>query len=117
MFKYHSMATNETLIPVPGRLHSIAVEGHVAGADEIYDDSLEKTQSTINSEVKNQINGYTFRSVSKTVYQALIDAGTVDENTIYFIIDDINPWTFGGRFPIILVGNWVFGNSFPIKLT
>jgi len=32
------MATNENLIPIPGRLHSVATEGHVAGADEIYDD-------------------------------------------------------------------------------
>ena len=46
------MATNEQLIPVPGRLHSLASEGHVAGADEIYDDDLQKLQSTINADVK-----------------------------------------------------------------
>lgn len=49
------MATNETLIPVGGRLHSVAVEGHVAGADEIYDDDLQKLQSTINAETKAEI--------------------------------------------------------------
>lgn len=46
------MATNENLIPVPGRLHSVASEGHVAGADEIYDDTLQKLQSEINADVK-----------------------------------------------------------------
>ena len=44
------MATNEQLIPIPGRLHSLAPEGHVAGADEIYDDALGKTQAQINQE-------------------------------------------------------------------
>lgn len=45
------MAITETLIPMPGRLHTLAVNGHLAGADEIYDDTLSKTQATINSEV------------------------------------------------------------------
>ena len=45
------MATNENLIPIPGRLHSVATEGHVAGADEIYDDTQAKDQETINSEL------------------------------------------------------------------
>ena len=49
------MATNENLIPIPGRLHSVATEGHVAGADEIYDDTLQKDQATINSEVNAAI--------------------------------------------------------------
>ena len=49
------MATNENLIPIPGRLHSVATEGHVAGADEIFDDSLNKDQATINQEVNEAI--------------------------------------------------------------
>ena len=49
------MANNENLIPIPGRLHSVATEGHVAGADEIYDDSLQKDQATINQEVQEAI--------------------------------------------------------------
>ena len=44
------MATNEQLIPIPGRLHSVATEGHVAGADEIYDDNLSKLQSALNAD-------------------------------------------------------------------
>lgn len=43
------MATNENLIPIPGRLHSVASEGHVAGADEIYDDAWSMTQEAINN--------------------------------------------------------------------
>lgn len=34
------MATNENLIPIPGRLHSVASDEIVSGADEIYDDKL-----------------------------------------------------------------------------
>lgn len=49
------MATNENLIPIPGRLHSVATEGHVAGANEIYDDTQSKDQATINSEVLEAI--------------------------------------------------------------
>ena len=49
------MANNENLIPIPGRLHSVATEGHVAGANEIYDDSLQKDQATINQEVQEAI--------------------------------------------------------------
>lgn len=45
------MANNENLIPIPGRLHSVATEGHVSGADEIYDDTQQKDQETINSEL------------------------------------------------------------------
>ena len=37
-----------------------------------------------------------------------------DKETIYLIVD--KEWTFGGRFPIILVGDWKFGNQFPIRL-
>ena len=49
------MATNENLIPIPGRLHSVATEGHVAGADEIIDDNLNKDQQTINAEVNEAL--------------------------------------------------------------
>ena len=47
--------TNENLIPIPGRLHSVAIEGHIAGADEIYDDLKRKTQDVINDEVETAI--------------------------------------------------------------
>lgn len=37
---------------IPGRLTSAAVERVVAGADEIYDDTLDKRQSELNAEFK-----------------------------------------------------------------
>lgn len=43
------MTNNENLIPIPGRLHSVATEGQVAGADEIYDDTLQMNQADINA--------------------------------------------------------------------
>lgn len=49
------MATTETLIPIPGRLHSVASEGHVAGTDEIYDDTSSMLQSAINASVSGSI--------------------------------------------------------------
>ena len=61
------MATNENLIPIPGRLHSVATEGHVAGADEIFDDSLNKDQATINQEVNEAIG--TGGSVNTSPFQ------------------------------------------------
>lgn len=39
----------ENLINIPGRLHSVAIEQHVAGANEIYDDNQDKLQDEINS--------------------------------------------------------------------
>lgn len=65
------MANNENLIPIPGRLHSVATEGHVAGADEIYDDSLQKDQANINQEVN----------------EAIVEGGIVDEKIAAAIED------------------------------
>ena len=51
------MANNETMIPIPGRLHSTATGGHVAGADEVFDDRLQKNQQAINEENESAIEG------------------------------------------------------------
>lgn len=40
------------MIPIPGRLTSAAVEKVVCGADEVYDDSLDKRQSELNAQFK-----------------------------------------------------------------
>lgn len=40
------------LYQIPGRLHSIAIEHVVCGADEVYDDALEKRQSELNARFK-----------------------------------------------------------------
>lgn len=89
------MATNENLIPIPGRLHSVATEGHVAGADQIIDDetgltldkvaggALEEKEYTSGSDNgmgrvvlrKNLVNGV------NTLVQTIINKS----NTIYII--------------------------------
>ncbi|AXF52207.1 MAG: putative chromosome segregation protein [crAssphage sp. isolate ctcc615] len=43
-------------INIPGRLHACTTEQIIAGANEIYDDVLEKKQEEINSELKLAIN-------------------------------------------------------------
>lgn len=49
------MPVNETLINVPGRLHSVASEHHLGGANEIYDDDLNRLQSNINAEALTNV--------------------------------------------------------------
>jgi hypothetical protein len=52
------MSSNETLIPIPGRLHSVAVEGNVVGANEVVDDTnydVPKKQSEINADTALEI--------------------------------------------------------------
>jgi hypothetical protein len=60
------MATNENLIPIPGRLHSVASEGHVAGANEIYDDTSSMLQSAINASVSSSITALQNNKADKT---------------------------------------------------
>lgn len=45
------MANNEFTIPIPAKLKNVAKGGHVAGAKDIIDDVLGKTQEQINAEV------------------------------------------------------------------
>lgn len=40
------------LVQIPGRLTSIAIEHVVCGADEVYDDTLQKRQSELNARFK-----------------------------------------------------------------
>ena len=40
------------LYQIPGRLHSVAIEKVVCGADEVYDDALEERQSDLNARFK-----------------------------------------------------------------
>lgn len=76
------MATNENLIPIPGRLHSVASEGHVTGADEIYDDTKGKNQSAINADVDAAIGTDstegTIKGRIKTLENAIGSGGSVD---------------------------------------
>lgn len=41
----------EKINPIPARLKNVAVGGHVAGASDIIDDELGKTQSEINADI------------------------------------------------------------------
>lgn len=79
------MATNETLIPIPGRLHSVATEGHVAGADEIYDDIIGALQSVINgnkADKSDTVSNVTYtgstRKLQKTINGITTDVFTAD---------------------------------------
>lgn len=43
------------MINIPGRLHSVATDGQVVGAAEVFDDEKGKTQSQINSDIDESI--------------------------------------------------------------
>lgn len=45
------MVNNEFTNPIPTRLKNVAKGGHVAGAKDIIDDALGKTQEEINAEI------------------------------------------------------------------
>ena len=50
------MANNEFTSPIPARLKNVAKGGHVAGAKDIIDDVLGKTQEEINAEIIARLN-------------------------------------------------------------
>ena len=50
------MPVNEHLIDIPGRIRSAAIEKHVCGTDQVYDDDWEKTQYQINRLLKGYID-------------------------------------------------------------
>lgn len=76
-------------IDIGGRLHSVATEHIVAGANEIQDDSLNKTQTQINGEVNTILETYgsaieglnSQNYVSVEAYSELPELGSV--NTVY----------------------------------
>ena len=83
-------------IEIGGRLHSVATEHIVAGANEIQDDTLNKTQAQINGEVNNTLEihdsvieglnsqnyeSYTATDETTDVTDVLPDLGAV--NTVY----------------------------------
>lgn len=49
------MATDKKQVEIPGRLHSVATEGIVAGANEILDDNKGKNQQEINASVDDSL--------------------------------------------------------------
>lgn len=79
------MATSDKLIPVGGRLHSIATEGQVAGADEIFDDVYDggKFQNVINAEIKAEIGtdetANTIKGRISDIENAVGAGGSIDD--------------------------------------
>ena len=55
-------------------------------------------------------NGVQHIILKKSQYNRLIE---YEDNALYFVIKD---WTFGEKFPIVLIDAWTFGNEFPITL-
>ena len=93
------MATNENLIPIPGRLHSVASDEIVSGADEIYDDKLSDNQENLNTGFTNDID---------TIYNTI-----GDNNEKGAIMEQLN--TIDGRLDII-DGEISALNSIPIEV-
>lgn len=79
------MATNENLIPIPGRLHSVASDEIVSGANEIYDDKLSDNQENLNTGFTNDID---------TIYNTI-----GDNNEKGAIMEQLN--TIDGRLDTI----------------
>lgn len=87
----------EHLIDIPGRLHSVAVEKHIAGTDQIYDDILKTTQDILNLEnitdVKVQegklqflnIQGQVLKEISIDFEQKQSDWNQTDSTQVDFI--------------------------------
>lgn len=87
----------EHLIDIPGRLHSVAVEKHIAGTDQIYDDLLKTTQDILNLEnitdVKVQegklqflnIQGQVLKEISIDFEQKQSDWNQTDSTQVDFI--------------------------------
>ena len=87
----------EHLIDIPGRLHSVAVEKHIAGTDQIYDDILKTTQDILNLEnitdVKVQegklqflnIQGQILKEISIASEQKQSDWNQTDSTQVDFI--------------------------------
>lgn len=93
------MATNENLIPIPGRLHSVASDEIVSGANEIYDDKLSDNQENLNTGFTNDID---------TIYNTI-----GDDNEKGAIMEQLN--TIDGRLDTI-DGEISALNSIPIEV-
>ena len=93
------MATNENLIPIPGRLHSVASDEIVSGANEIYDDKLLDNQENLNTGFTNDID---------TIYNTI-----GDNNEKGAIMEQLN--TIDGRLDTI-DGEISALNSVPIEV-
>lgn len=88
------MASNETLIPIPGRLKSVATEGHVAGADQIIDDEIGESQQSINANYNTKLD-LIINDIDQSREIILDKLSDIEELDNYFVttyvIDQTNP--------------------------
>ncbi len=95
----------EKKIMIPGRLKNMAVGGHVAGTEDIYDDALGKTQQEINDDIREELSEEIQRAQIKDAEQdnniaslneqVAFDGDLQVANTSAEIIDD------GGKVPSV----------------
>lgn len=62
---------DEKMVIIPGRLHSVTMEGITTGADEVMDDALQKRQSELNAQF----------------IRGIVRVQTISQNTIIDSID------------------------------
>lgn len=79
---------NKKYIAVPGRLESVATDGQIAGASQVYDDDRQKSQAAINNEFEsgqayldNKISALQKQDIE--VVDVLPEVATADPKKIY----------------------------------
>lgn len=99
-------------VKIPGRLSSVALDGIVSGANEIWDDDLGKKQNQLNQQIEQNTSSTTsntaaIRDIEHVVrdiieslvgvshvflteeeYQILVDEHRVEPETVYFIVEN-----------------------------
>ena len=77
--------------PIPSRIYNAAVGGHVAGAEDIFDDAMNKDQSTINNELTTAITGKLEASEKGAVngVASLDGFGKVPSSQLPSYVDDV----------------------------
>lgn len=103
---------SEQKIPIPSRLYNAAVDGHVAGTEDIIDDVKGKTQNVINQETDNALdNRYTKdQTYNKSELNNMIT--TPDQQYVTLIaqsgdtLEDIFDGITGEADTTYRVGNW-----------
>jgi len=85
---------SETLIDIPGRLHSVATEGIVTGANEVMDDNIGEPQSQINANYNQKLD-LILNDIDQSREIILSKFEEIEEFDNYYvtsyIIDQTNP--------------------------
>lgn len=77
--------------PIPSRIYNAAVGGYVAGAEDIFDDAMNKDQSTINTETATALGGKLNSSEKGAVngVASLDESGKVPTSQLPSYVDDV----------------------------